>query len=130
MLRLPMLLLAITCIFISGCSDRENTSNTATSEKPTIMLIVRGLQSKLPDDEVTRRFKERMPAFQALPGLIQKYYTYDEKNKTWAGIYLWRDQASLDAYLKSDLKKTIASAYELKGPPTIERFEIVDLLRK
>ena len=100
-----------------------------SNAQPTIMLVVKGLKSNLPREELQRRTKERMPEFQALPGLIQKYYSCDEKTGEWAGIYLWDNEASLQAYLQSDLRKTIPSAYELTEPPQIERFDIVDILR-
>ena len=97
--------------------------------RPTVMLIVRGLKSKLSKDEFERRYQERMPRFREVPGLVQKYYAYDDSSGEWAGIYLWEDQAALDRYLESDLRKTIASAYELTEPPRLERFPIVDVLR-
>jgi len=48
-----------------------------------------------------RRYKERMPQFRELPGLVQKYYSYDEATGEWAGIYLWDSEESLAAYLES-----------------------------
>jgi heme-degrading monooxygenase HmoA len=101
-----------------------------SSTQPTDLLIVRGLKSKLPRDEFERRYKERMPQFRGVPGLVQKYYSYDESTGEWAGIYLWDSEESLTAYLESDLRKTIASAYELTDPPRIERFPLVDVLRR
>lgn len=98
--------------------------------QPAIMLIVRGLKSDLPRDELEQRLRERMPQFRDLPGLVQKYYSYDESTEEWAGIYLWDSEESLAAYLESDLRKTIPSAYELTEPPRIERFPIVDVLRR
>jgi heme-degrading monooxygenase HmoA len=97
--------------------------------QPTIMLIVRGLKSALSREEMDRRYKERMPEFRELTGLVQKYYSYDEATGEWAGIYLWDSEESLAAYLESDLRKTIPSAYELTGPPQIERYPLVDVLR-
>ena len=97
--------------------------------QPTIMLIVRGLKSDLSHDELEQRYKDRMPQFRDVPGLVQKYYSYDESTGEWAGIYLWDSEESLAAYLESDLRKTIPSAYELTRPPQIERFQIVDILR-
>ena len=97
--------------------------------RPAIMLIVRGLRSALPPAEFERRYNERMPQFRDLPGLIQKYYAYDPSTGEWAGIYLWDSEESLTAYLASDLRKSIATAYELTEPPRIERFDLVDALR-
>ena len=100
-----------------------------SNARPAILLIVRGLKSKLPYEEMERRARERMPEFRALPGLVQKYYSYDESTQEWAGIYLWDSEESLAAYLESDLRKTIPSAYELTGPPQIERYPVVEVLR-
>lgn len=97
---------------------------------PTLMLVVSGLRSNLPHDEMVRRYKERLPRFREVPGLVQKYYSHDETTGEWAGIYLFDSEESLDGYLASDLRKTIPSAYELTGPPRVERFPIVDILRR
>ena len=96
--------------------------------QPTIMLIVRGLKSELPREEFERRYKERLPQFRKVRGLIQKYYSYNESTGEWAGIYLWDSEESLSQYLESDLRKTIPAAYELTEPPRVERFPIVDVL--
>ena len=52
--------------------------------QPAIMLIVRGLKSELAREEFERRYKERLPQFRDVTGLIQKYYSYDESNGEWA----------------------------------------------
>ena len=96
--------------------------------RPAIMLIVGGLKSNLPREEMERRYKERLPQFREVPGLIQKYYSYDEATSEWAGIYLWASEEALADFLASDLRKSIPAAYELTGPPRIERFAIVDRL--
>jgi heme-degrading monooxygenase HmoA len=93
------------------------------------MLLVRGMKSDLPRSELERRIKERMAQFRDVPGLIQKYYSYDESTAEWAGIYLWDSEESLQAYLKSDLRRTIQEAYELTTTPQIERFPLIDVLR-
>jgi heme-degrading monooxygenase HmoA len=97
--------------------------------RPAIMLIVRGLKSKLSREEFERRYKERLPQFREVAGLVQKYYAYDESTGEWAGIYLWGSEESLAEYLESDLRKSIPTAYELTEPPRLERFRIVDVLR-
>lgn len=98
--------------------------------RPVVLLIVRGLKSKLPREEFERRYKERLPLFRDVKGLVQKYYAYDEATKEWAGIYLWDSEDALARYLESDLRKSIASAYELSEAPRLERFPIVDILRE
>ena len=136
MKTLPNLfLLAVSLAMLSACASRpqdisqQSERDSMSNAKPTIMLVVGGLKSDLPPDELERRYKERMPEFRAFPGLVQKYYSYDENTEEWAGIYLWDSEESLVAYLNSDLRKSIAAAYELTEPPRIERFQIVDVLR-
>ena len=97
--------------------------------QPTIMLLVRGLKSELPREEMERRYRDRLPQFREVTGLIQKYYSYDESTGEWAGIYLWDSEESLARYLESDLRTSIAEAYELAGAPRVERFPIVHVLR-
>jgi len=93
-----------------------------------ILLMVR-LKSSLPMEELETRYRKRMPEFRALPGLLQKYYLRDPASGELAGLYLWDSQESLDAYLDSELCKTIGKSYEAVGPPTIETLAVMDTLR-
>jgi heme-degrading monooxygenase HmoA len=100
-----------------------------SNARPTIMLVVRNLKSDLPWPELERRYKERMPQFREVPGLVQKYYSRNPQTGEVAGIYFWESEEALQAYLESDLRKTIPTAYELTEAPVIERFDLVDVLR-
>lgn len=94
-----------------------------------VVMIVR-FQSRLSGDEIKRRYPERMPEFRVVPGLVQKYYIYDESSNEWGGIYVWDSEESAQAYLESDLRKTIPATYEVEGTPRVERLEVFDVLRK
>ena len=96
---------------------------------PAVMLIVRDLKSELSREEFVRRYRERLPSFREVPGLLQKYYAQDEETGHWCGIYLWDSEESLAAYMDSDLRKSIPAAYELTAPPKLERFDILEQLR-
>lgn len=95
---------------------------------PAIILVVH-FRSDLPDEEMKRRVEERMPRFREFPGLIQKYYSKDPVTGEWGGIYLWDSKASLDAFVGSELQRSIGAAYAVKGEPTIHRFLVGDVLR-
>lgn len=99
------------------------------SKQPEVLLIVR-LKSSLSPEEAERRYKERLPEFQALPGLLQKYYLYDPSTEEWGGLYLWDSQESLEEFMASDLRKSIAEAYEVVGSPRVETSNVVEVLRK
>ena len=100
----------------------------ADVEHPGIMLMVR-IKSGLIFEEGQRRYRERMPDFRALPGLLQKYYLRDAGNGDLMGVYLFDTEASMQAYLASDLRNTIGTAYEVVGEPRVEIAEVVDVLR-
>lgn len=87
------------------------------------------LTSNLGDAELLSRAQDRVPQFQALPGLIQKYYVKLSGN-TYGGIYIWDSQESLDEFRASDLAKTIPEAYEVVAPPHIEVGEVMFTLRE
>lgn len=49
------------------------------------------------------------PLFRDLPGLISKTWLRDPDRNTYGGVYLWKDKASMDAYIASDLFRAIGS---------------------
>lgn len=93
-----------------------------------ILQIVK-LKSNLPEEELLRRAKERKPQFEAIPGLIQKYYVKLNEEGGYSGIYVWDNRESLAAFRDSELAKTIPSAYEVIEVPNIEVLDIMFQLR-
>jgi heme-degrading monooxygenase HmoA len=89
-----------------------------------IIQIVK-FETSLSEDEVIAIANERLDRFQALPGLVQKYYIKLEQPNHYGGVYIWDSIESLSAYRKSDLASSIPEAYKVKGTPDIE---IVDVL--
>jgi hypothetical protein len=62
-------------------------------------------------------------------GLLQKYYLHDPSSDEWGGLYLWDSQESLDQFMASDLRKSIAETYQFVGTPRIETPTVIDILR-
>jgi heme-degrading monooxygenase HmoA len=93
-----------------------------------VLLTVR-FKSSLAPDELEKRYKERLPDFRALPGLLQKYYLHDPSSNEWGGFYFWDSQESLDEYMESDLRKSIPEVYQIVGTPRIEKTNVIDILR-
>jgi heme-degrading monooxygenase HmoA len=93
-----------------------------------ILQIIR-LKSKLPEDELLRRAKEREPQFRAIPGLLQKYYVKMGDSGQYGGVYVWDSKESLNAYRESSLAASIPEAYEIMEPPNIEVLDILFQLR-
>lgn len=87
------------------------------------------LKSNLPEEELLAKANERKPQFEAISGLLQKYYVKMNEEGTYGGVYVWDSEASLKAFKESDLAKSIPQAYEVIEAPTIEIMNILFQLR-
>ena len=87
------------------------------------------LHSRLSEEELLEVAEERRPQFEALEGLLQKYYVSRGEPGAYGGIYVWDSEASMKAFRESELAGTIAAAYQVTGPPEIEVMEVLFPLR-
>ncbi len=94
-----------------------------------MILQVIKLKSDLSEEELLKRAKEREPQFQAIPGLLQKYYVKTDQSGQYGGVYVWDSPEALQAYRESDLAKSIPEAYDITEVPTIEIMDILFQLR-
>lgn len=94
-----------------------------------IIQIIK-LKSELQEDELLRKAKERAPQFEAIPGLIQKYYVKEAEPGHYGGIYVWDSAESMEAYRASDLAATIPQAYQILEAPDIEIMDVLFSLRE
>lgn len=96
--------------------------------KPSIILLVK-FKSPLSLEEVTEVMDSRSDEFRALEGLQQKYYLQEPSTQEYAGLYLWASKEDFLAYRDSELRATIARAYQTESEPRIEVFEVLKPLR-
>lgn len=87
-------------------------------------------ETTMTEGELMATAKKRLPEFQKLPGLLQKYYVKGEKPNQYGGVYVWDSIESLKAYRNSDLARTIPQAYKVVGEPSIEILDSVFQLRE
>lgn len=95
---------------------------------PALILLVR-FKSPLSLEEITTVLESRIDQFRALAGLQQKYYLQDAKTGEYAGLYLWQSPEDFAAYRDSELRATIAAAYQVEGEPRIEAYQVMKVLR-
>ena len=96
--------------------------------KPKLVLLVK-FKSPLDFEQVTAVVNGRIDEFRALKGLQQKYYLQEPATGEYAGLYLWESSEDFDEFKDSELRKTIAGAYQTEGEPRIEVFQVFDILR-
>ena len=96
---------------------------------PTHAVLVR-FKSSLTLDEVMKVVEERVSDFKALEGLQQKYYVQDAVTGEYGGFYLWESPDALDGYRDSELRASIAQAYQVEGEPRVEVYRVLRALRE
>ena len=94
----------------------------------SLILLVK-FKSALSLEEVSAVIDGRSDEFRELKGLQQKYYLYEPTTDEYAGLYLWESNEDFLVYRDSELRASIASAYQTEGEPRIEVFNILKLLR-
>jgi heme-degrading monooxygenase HmoA len=99
-------------------------------KKSDMILQIIKLKSKLPEEELLKKAKEREPQFKAIPGLLQKYYVNTAVEGEYGGVYVWDSIESMQAFGDSDLAKSIPKAYEMYEAPNIEMMDILFQLKE
>lgn len=66
-------------------------------------------------------------AFASVPGLIAKVWLRDSPGNTYGGMYLWRDRESHEAYLSSDVFKSIVDDDALANVESVAYDSFQDL---
>ena len=89
------------------------------------VLIVTFRLEGMTEAEYYRGCDEGAPAFAEIPGLIAKVWLADAARNTYGGVYTFRDQDSLDAYLASDLFRSIGETPGLVGL-AVQRFGVLE----
>jgi len=89
------------------------------------VLIVTFRLEGMTEAEYYRGCDEEAPAFADIPGLISKTWLADPASNTYGGVYTFGDQASVDAYLASDLFRSIGETPGLAGI-TVHSFGVLE----
>ncbi len=95
----------------------------------TEMVLLVKFRSALPLGEIVEIAESRADEFRALSGLKQKYYLHDAATGEVCGLYIWETPGALAEYRESELRASIAKAYQTTGEPRIELFNVVMQLR-
>lgn len=97
--------------------------------KTSLILLVK-FKSRLSQEEIENVIDSRAGEFRALKGLQQKYYLREPATQEYAGLYLWESREDFEAYRDSELRATIAEAYQTEGAPRIEVYDVLRPLRE
>jgi heme-degrading monooxygenase HmoA len=74
-------------------------------------------------------YQARAPQYQALKGLIQKYYLRFRTTGEHGALYLWESEEALKEFRESELARTIPNAYQIQGASDVVTADVVMVLR-
>ena len=78
-------------------------------------MVIHFVRFKTPlaQEEVQRIMEERAPRFRSeVPGLVQKYYGSEPEGGAFCGCYIFDSEESRQAFVQSELARTIPAAYQ------------------
>lgn len=88
-------------------------------------MITAIVQFQLPADvdsaKAAELFAGSAPKYRALPGLLRKYYIYDQATQTGGGCYLWESRAAAEKFYDAEWHKFITDRYG--SAPKLSYFE-------
>ncbi|MBD3664045.1 YdhR family protein [Sulfitobacter aestuariivivens] len=116
--------IATTLAATSGGAETPNPLDQVAH----VIQFVR-FESTLPRESVLAAANERRPQFEAMPGLVQKYYLEFDEPNTYGGIYIWESKAAMAAFRETDLFKGIPAAYGIASQPRVDIIPILFPLR-
>ncbi len=96
----------------------------------TMEVVFILFSSNLPKDKVIKNFEARADLYRAVPGLVQKYYVHDDATGHFGGIHIFDSLQTAEAFMNSDLVKSIGNAQNSQEPPTVRLLHIDLVLHK
>ncbi len=62
------------------------------------VIVSYALPAPVPRAAMLAAFEQAAPMFQGAPGLVRKYFCYDEASHTGHSVYLWESRAAAEAF--------------------------------
>jgi Putative mono-oxygenase ydhR len=79
------------------------------------------------DDAVVRKVAAEATAmFQGMPGLRNKFFTLDEKQKQATNVYIWENETAAREFFSEQLLERVTGLYGVR--PNIEFAEVVEFV--
>jgi len=89
--------------------------------------LVVTFKTEASQEAFTAANEENAPVFAEVAGLLAKIWIVDPESNTYGGIKLFDDRAALDAYLESDLFKSILAEPSFEGT-SYRRYRVIEEL--
>jgi len=79
------------------------------------VIVKYPLPVPIPRDVMMEEFRDAEGRFAALPGLIRKYFCYDEEGHTGHSVYLWEREEQARAFHGEEFTRKMVEVFD--APP-------------
>jgi heme-degrading monooxygenase HmoA len=62
-------------------------------------------------EQIEAEFQKAAPSFRTVPGLLRKHFIVSNDNTSFGGLYLWRDEASAQAWFNDAWHERVRKSY-------------------
>jgi heme-degrading monooxygenase HmoA len=101
--------------------DNIPEGTPADADSPTVATLVEiAMPAGVGPNTVAAGFKDAIATYQRVPGLLRKYFITSDKG-SFGGIYLWKDEASANAWFNQAWKDRVEKTYG--QPARLEWFD-------
>ncbi len=91
--------------------DNTPGGTPADEESAAVATLIEiQIPAGLSREQIIEGFREAVPTYQKVPGLLRKYFAISEQG-TFGGIYLWKDEASANAWFNKAWMERVRNTY-------------------
>lgn len=88
---------------------------------PVAVLVAIPVPKAMPRAQLEALFRQSIPEYAKLPGLVRKYYTLGDDGRA-GGIYLWSSRAAAEAWYDDAWKAGVAKRWG--APADVRYFDV------
>lgn len=94
-------------------------SGLAAAESPVATVVTVKTPPGVTRPMIETGFRQAVPTYQKIPGLIRKYFTVNEES--FGGMYLWKSRAAAEAWFNDQWRARARATYG--SDPTVTYFD-------
>ncbi len=95
--RLPLAAVALSAV-LAQAQTMPSPAPSAAPSAATVAIVTVPKPWYAPQSLVARRMRDTIPQYAALPGLLDKMYSFAQSDGQFGGIYRWRSRAEAQAW--------------------------------
>jgi hypothetical protein len=108
-------------IFVSVSLIALAFAGAPAAAEPVAVLVAVPVPKGMPRAQLEALFRQSVPEYAKLPGLVRKYYTIGDDGRA-GGLYLWSSRASAEAWYNEAWKADVQRRWG--APAAVSYFDV------